>query len=124
MNNGAFDGGQLTDDQRNLRNFYASLLNITAQSPALHDGAFQEVTDRPGFSNKQYAFLRTSSTQQLLIVLNFDHNQSLDAQLTLPNVAGKTIKDLLSGHSLVAGQANSIPVKVGAYDAAIYEIMR
>lgn len=124
MNNGAFDGGQLTDDQRNLRNFYATLLNITAQSPALQNGAFQEIKDRPGFSNKQYAFLRTSSTQQLLVVLNFDHNQALDAQLTLPNVAGKTIKDLLSGHSLVAGQANNVPVKAGPYDAAIYEIGR
>ncbi len=57
-------------------------------------------------------------------MLNFDHHQALDTQLILPNVAGKTIKDLLSGHSTVAGQGNNIPVKVGPYDAAIYEIGR
>ncbi|PUZ27597.1 alpha-amylase [Chitinophaga costaii] len=123
MNNGAFDGGMMTADERNLRNFYATLLNIAAGSPAIRDGAFQELADRTGFNNKQCAYLRTSSTQELLVVLNFDHTQTLDTQVAWPAAtSGTAVRELLTGQSFSASNTGHIPVKLAPYGAAIFEL--
>ncbi|HEY0272517.1 MAG TPA: alpha-amylase family glycosyl hydrolase [Chitinophaga sp.] len=124
MNNGAFDGGLLTEDERNLRQFYVTLLNIAAASPAVHDGVFQELPGLPGFSNKQYAYLRTSSAQQLLIVLNFDHAQTLETSIPLPGAAGKTVRELLSGRSFAASSTGQLSIQLEPYGAAIFEMGR
>ena len=43
MNNGKFDGGQLTGDQRRLCEFYSSLLNAVSKNEALRQGDFWEL---------------------------------------------------------------------------------
>jgi hypothetical protein len=42
MNNGKFDGGQLTNSEKALRDFYKRLLNFSVSSSALM-GDFQEI---------------------------------------------------------------------------------
>lgn len=53
MNGGAFDGGQLTDEQKQLRRFYVRLLNISADHPAMR-GKFTELHGYNLQRNKRY----------------------------------------------------------------------
>jgi glycosidase len=80
MNNGAFDGGQLDEDQKKLRSFYKRLLTLTRTNDAIANGGFyglQYVNDNQqslGYDDdKVYSYLRYTRTQQLLIVLNFSN---------------------------------------------------
>lgn len=88
MNNGAFDGGRLTEEEKDLREFYTTLLQFTSQSEALmgdYAGLHaynREHTDRYG--DKQFSFLRWSGEQKLLVVANFDTNDQAVFELIIP----------------------------------------
>ncbi|MBR8535209.1 alpha-amylase [Carboxylicivirga sediminis] len=84
MNNGLFDGGLLSDDQQYLRQKYIDITLLCAQ-PAISQGLFYDVMwqnkDNVLFdSQKVYAFIRYSDTQQLIVVCNFD---SLSKQMNV-----------------------------------------
>jgi glycosidase len=75
MNGGKFDGGQLTHDEKELRNFYKKLLNFSINSSALM-GKYQEIQTINQQSTKAYdagiyAFTRWSNDQKLIVVTNF-----------------------------------------------------
>jgi glycosidase len=108
LNYGKFDGGQLSDDQKNLRNFYSSLLNAVRDSEALNAGKFWELMvaneRQPGFDQHLYIFLRYTDKQRILVITNFNRSER-KIQVKLPpdllahlNLAGqKEFRDLLSG---------------------------
>ncbi|WP_018982619.1 alpha-amylase family glycosyl hydrolase [Salinimonas chungwhensis] len=88
MNNGAFDGGQLSADEKALRNFYQSLLTIAATNPAvngelisLHDA---NLTDSKNYTEQQLAFIRAQGDNRLLVVTNFSDQAVKDLTVTLP----------------------------------------
>jgi glycosidase len=68
MNGGAFDGGLLSEGQKKLRQFYASLLNIAQKNPAVVNGSYKSISK----SDDIHAFVRISGDERLLIVSNFD----------------------------------------------------
>ena len=80
MNGGAFDGGQLTDAEKELRDFYARLLNFSASNTALQ-GEYAEI---PGDDDKLFAFARWRGEKRLIVVSNFDHESSHDTKLKVP----------------------------------------
>ena len=89
MNNGKFDGGQLTDKEKALRDFYKRLLNFSINSSALM-GAFEEIQNvnrnsTLGFDRGIYAFTRWSDTQKLIIVINFSGTTSSHFELKIPS---------------------------------------
>jgi len=79
FNNGNCDGGQLSEDQKNLRNFYVKLLNAVLSKEALQNGEFYELMlaneYQPGFDTKLYIYLRYTADQRILIITNFSRNQ-------------------------------------------------
>ena len=79
VNNGAFDGGQLSQSQKALRNFYSTLLNAVKNSEALREGKFYELMmaneHQPGFDQHLYFFLRYTSNQRILVITNFNRNE-------------------------------------------------
>ena len=88
MNNGKFDGGLLSESEKNLRDFYKKLLNLTINSPALM-GQFAEIqsanraiTDNydPGL----YSFVRWSATEKLIVVCNFSWLTTSSFDLKIP----------------------------------------
>lgn len=90
-NNGAFDGKNLTDEQRNLREFYRKLLNITITEKAITLGQMYDLEyanfNNPKFnSHEQFAYFRKYEDNLLLIVLNF-HDTHLDTEVRLPHEA-------------------------------------
>ena len=88
MNNGKFDGGQLSQQEKELRDFYKRLLNFSTKSSALM-GAFQEIQNinrqnTAGFDSGIYAFTRWSQTEKLIIVSNFSWLTTSNFELKVP----------------------------------------
>jgi glycosidase len=83
MNNGNFDGAPLTGEQKELRNFYSKLLNITATNSAIRAGRFYEL-QVPAFNNKNYAYIRYTPNQRVLVIVNFDRSKPIEVKLTIP----------------------------------------
>jgi hypothetical protein len=81
MADGKFDGSDFTDEQRKLYDFYKKLLNFRLTSDAINKGAFYDLMwINPWYSNFDpqyvYAFLRYYNQDRLLIVINFNQNES------------------------------------------------
>ncbi|SDT41147.1 Glycosidase [Mucilaginibacter mallensis] len=79
LNNGKFDGGQLSIEQKNLRDFYHTLLNIAIDNEAIHSGEFYElmVTNehQPGFNQGLYIYVRYTDKQRVLVIANFNRDE-------------------------------------------------
>src|SRR5690606_28369105 len=58
MNGGRFDGGALSVEQTDLRNYYHKLLNFAKTDPAIVKGSFTELEVETGSPNKVFAYLR------------------------------------------------------------------
>ena len=130
MNNGKFDGGKLSEDQKRLRSFYQTLLNFSAQNKAIREGSFYELNNQPGFNQKQYAYLRFTGEDRVLVVANFDRSQALETRIRLPQDVKEALgltrskslsfKNELTGETFqVKNAADAIPVEVGPSDAVI-----
>jgi glycosidase len=81
MADGRFDGSDFTDEQKRLFDFYSKLLNFRLNSSAINKGAFYDLMwANPWYSNFDpqyvYAFLRYHDEDRLLVVVNFNQNES------------------------------------------------
>ncbi|WP_339893515.1 alpha-amylase family glycosyl hydrolase [uncultured Algibacter sp.] len=88
VNNKQFDGGQLTNEEKDLRDFYKRLLNFTISSSALV-GDYQDIhlynrEHTEGYSAKVLSFVRWSDDEKLIIVSNFDNKKSYGFELKIP----------------------------------------
>jgi glycosidase len=75
MNNGEFDGALLSQDEKDLREFYKRLLSYSVRSTALM-GNYKEVhtfnrNKTENYGNKVFSFVRWSDSEQLIICSNF-----------------------------------------------------
>lgn len=142
VNGGKFDGGQLTADQRKLRQFYQDLLSLTQTSDAIRNGAFYDLQyannngQSVGYNDtRMYSYLRHSSKQKLLIICNFDLQNSAQTTVRIPAHAWETMglsatgKYELSGsfllpeHSTQVIEADKgITVNMPANSVRIFEI--
>ena len=89
MNGGKFDGGQLSQEEKDLRDFYKRLLNLSINSPALM-GEIQEIQSinrqsTPGYDAGIYSFVRWSETQKLIVVTNFSDASTSTFELRIPS---------------------------------------
>ncbi|MFY0606978.1 MAG: alpha-amylase [Cyclobacteriaceae bacterium] len=95
VNNGAFDGGLLSQEQKALQNAYADILKACNEMEAMREGAFYDLhyynrnEQFTGYSDKVYAFVRHTKKQVLLIVINFDSNEQA-ASIKIPEPAWQT----------------------------------
>lgn len=90
MNNKQFDGGQLSESEKELRDFYKRLLNFSISSSALV-GKYQDLhlfnrknTER--YNDKVLSFVRWSDSEKLIIVSNFDAEKGQEFHLKIPKV--------------------------------------
>ncbi|MEP4947353.1 MAG: alpha-amylase family glycosyl hydrolase, partial [Flavobacteriaceae bacterium] len=88
VNNKKFDGGQLSFEEQQLRDFYKRLLNFTIHSEALM-GSYEEIH----FYNKEHtehynhrvlSYVRWSNRERLIIITNFDADISHAFDLKIP----------------------------------------
>ena len=88
VNNKKFDGGQLSESEKNLRDFYKRLLNVTINSSALM-GAYKEIhmfnrEHTENYDHRVFSFVRWSDDEKLIIVSNFDADKSYEFDLKIP----------------------------------------
>jgi len=88
MNGGKFDGGLLSDSEKELRDFYQRLLNFNLKSDALM-GIFHEIQsiNRKETSNYDpgiYSYLRYSAKEKLILVINFSWLTTSHFDLKIP----------------------------------------
>ncbi len=124
-NNGKYDGGLLSDEQKELRSFYRQLLHIARTEKTITEGKKFDLVyaQREGFNkNKQYAFIRGYKNELLLVVVNFDAHQT-NVSITIPEEAFTYFGmkpqnapidcvDLLSGRKLEVALSADTPIDV------------
>lgn len=101
-NGGDFDGGLLSSEEKELRDFYVRLLNLTKNSPALA-GNYQEIHSHnrqhtEWYYDRVFSYARWSDDQKLLVISNFDPEQTFGFELELPN-------DLIEKWNLSEGES-------------------
>lgn len=88
VNNKKFDGGQLSDSEKALRDFYKRLLNFTISSSALMGKYFdihrynKEHTEN--YNHRIFSFVRWSNEEKLIVLTNFDDDQEYAFELKIP----------------------------------------
>ena len=119
VNNGAFDGGLLSDDQKALRKQYAEIIKACNEYSAIREGAFYDLhyynrnQDYTGYSDKIYAFVRHHEDEVLLIITNFDTNPQ-SAKIKIPQPAWETFglsSDRLSANGKPFDRLSTIDYK-------------
>lgn len=90
MNGGKFDGGLLSDEQKQLRMFYADLLTLASQNDALSMGEYIDITSQNieagNFNDQAHAFLRFHGDERLLIINSFN-DKELNVKVQIPGEA-------------------------------------
>ncbi|MFT4924642.1 MAG: glycosidase [Phenylobacterium sp.] len=138
MNHGRFDGGLLSTKEKSLRDFYQRLLTFSASSSALN-GQYAPIhhdnlNATAGYSDKVFSFVRWSAQQKLVVVSNFDGEQSHRFELTVPSSVIKQwqlsdgqypLDDQLYGHKstlVVNNGVGSLAVSVAPLASFIYQL--
>ena len=138
MNEGKFDGGQLSQNEKNLRDFYQRLLNFTLNSDALM-GKFQEIqslnrNETANYGHNVYSFVRWSDNEKLIIVTNFSSDIESQFDLKVPHdvIANwhlkddiYTVKDQLYGKSTqlkVAHGAGTMSIAIGKSESFVFKL--
>ena len=135
INDGAFDGGKLTSEQRLLRSQYAKILNVAKTEQVITQGAFYDLmyanSRNPYFNaNHQYVFMRKYLNEVLLVVVNFDKKDQ-NVRVKIPSDAFQTLgfddnkaavlTDLLTGETSISTLTTACPFQVAlsAYSGKI-----
>jgi glycosidase len=88
VNNKKFDGGQLSESEKELRAFYKKLLNFTVNHEAMM-GEYQEIHSynrehTENYYKTLYSFVRWNENEKLIVVANFDENINYKFKLQIP----------------------------------------
>jgi hypothetical protein len=88
MNGGEFDGGASTQEEKELRDFYEKLLNVTIKNPAF-SGNYREIHRHnrqftEWYNDKVFSYVRWNAEQKVIVICNFDATQSFGFELGLP----------------------------------------
>lgn len=139
MNGGKFDGGQLSENEKALRNYYSEVLNFTRNSSALM-GEYLELhsfnrRQNPAYTDKAFAFARWDESQKLIVVTNFDEFQSVKTTLKLsPELlkawnlekGEREIREVMFGKKKtqlrVTAEGAEIDLDFGPWESAVFEV--
>lgn len=88
VNDKKFDGGQSTEAEKELRDFYKRLLNFTINSSALM-GNYQDIQhynhqNTEWYNDKVLSFVRWSDDERLIVISNFNAENTYGFELQLP----------------------------------------
>ncbi len=140
MNGGKFDGGGLSEPEKEILYFHTTLLNFCTQNEAIRLGSLYDLQSANTANyeiHKVYAFLRFTENQQLLIIVNFDPNpQSKNIRLQIPPNAlalmglspsekYKFKEVFLNGNTVIGENANNgmtVNFKLSPLGSYIYSI--
>jgi glycosidase len=129
--------GTLTDNEKQLAAFYAKVLGMASTEKAVTEGEFFDLMYVNGHSghfnpDRQYAFLRKSANQLLLVVANFS-DTAVEAGVTIPAHAFDFLgfgekrcmaTDLLTGRRMSVSLVRDgiVTMPVGAWGACVLKL--
>ncbi len=110
-NGGIYDGASLTDEEKELRSFYKTLLNLLHSEAAFNTGEMYDLTaankNNTAFNtDRQFSYLRKEGNEVILAIVNFDNEevtqdviipQDAFVKLGIPTDVSLKGKDLLTG---------------------------
>lgn len=120
MNEGKFDGGQLTPTEKQLRIFYKKILNFAQNSDALA-GKFYELQSAnrnhtANYDGAIYSFARFTDHEKVVVVSNFSKQNTSEFYLKLPKdlIAQMKLKDgVYKVKDVLYGSKTKLVVKDG-----------
>lgn len=135
MNKGKFNDSLLSDQQKNLRSFYARLLNLSTSNTAISNGSYADITGHNiqagNFRKDVHAFIRFTDEEKLLIINSFNDSpakikvevpSAVMDSLKLNGLQTYTLNDLLS-NQLVASLVNaSVELDLKPYSSFIFKL--
>jgi glycosidase len=136
VNGGKFDGGQLSDEQKQLRQFYGDILNLSKNNRAVALGDYIDLTKHnvgaKNCSNRISVFARVLSEERLIVVAGFNDKME-HVKIELPKAEAERIglqpgnnyigRDLLrSGADIGLSDTFSFEFDVPPYSAFIFKI--
>jgi len=139
VNDKQFDGGQSTQEEKDLRDFYKRLLNFTINSTALASN-YQDLhtfnrANTKNYTDKILSFARWSDDEKLVIVSNFEAENSHEFELKIPEELIRSwnledgsypLSDQLYGNYSselkVENQQGSISIKMEPLESLILKI--
>ena len=87
MNEGAFDGGQLTEDQKQLRTYYQKILKAVHKSDAFLgpyiENHYYNKAHTDTYDHRIFSFVRYDDKEVVLVVSNFDKDKNYAIDLKL-----------------------------------------
>ena len=140
MNHGKFDGALLSDNERELHQFYSTLLNFTKNSVAL-TGAYREIhsfnrEQTPWYNDRVFSYVRWKGEERLIIVVNFDGESSFGFDLQIPGEVIRNwklqegsypLKDQLDGETgtlTVLGDQAVTRIEIGPLQSYILQVQQ
>lgn len=91
INQGAYDGGGLSEMQKKLRSIYMELNHFLKHNEAIYSGEFYDLQyihingQSPEYDKtRNFSFLRYTNNQRLLLVFNFDLNKDIHTAIKIP----------------------------------------
>ncbi|RXG32594.1 alpha-amylase family protein [Leeuwenhoekiella marinoflava] len=88
VNNKKFDGGKSTDYELELRDFYKRLLNFSLENSAVMreyaDIHWHNRQNTEWYNDRVHSFVRWCETDKLIVVTNFDANDTFGFELQVP----------------------------------------
>ncbi|MFC3095515.1 alpha-amylase family protein [Alteromonas sediminis] len=120
MNNGKFDGGQLTEQERQLRAYYKQVMQIAAFHPTMQ-GNYTKI-DAPA---NVFAFARYTDNSVLIVASSFSRDDVLELSFSLPESivsalpANSQWTILLGGSEPSNTSTQSFSVEAGEDDSGI-----
>jgi len=139
MNGGKFDGGQLSDAEKGLRDFYGRLLRFSTGNAAVQ-GRYAEIHTHnrkldDAYNDKLFSFVRWADEERLIVVSNFDAVKTYSFFLQIPaNVIALwrladgryALDEQLYGKNnstlVVDGGVGRIEVQLAALESAVLQV--
>ena len=89
MSGGTFDGGQLSEEEKDLRDFYRRLMSFSASSTALTGDyteihSFNRAENNGAYNDRVFSFVRWKNDERLIVLSNFDADASYDLEVRIP----------------------------------------
>lgn len=124
MNNGQFDGGQSTPEEKALRHFYEEVMTIAATNKAvlgefvsLHD--INLAIENSDYSEQQFAFARVKNGHGFIVIANFSENSVTNVRLTIPQATLNTDNPQQTLAALLSHDAMQLEKRGDSYDTSL-----
>ncbi|MCF7494164.1 alpha-amylase family protein [Vibrio sp. L5-1] len=84
MNHGAFDGGLLDHNEKQLRHFYQKVMNFSLEHSSM-TGEYRDLHRSNNLSDSVYTFLRYDDQELTIVAANFSQHATESIHLKVPN---------------------------------------